>query len=115
MLNCDKSLIELMVQRHMARLDAAMRMAVKAKTWAVYAISDNAGDVVYVGSSGRATQRYQDHAARGHNKAMRAWLTLNSHVFEVLDQYETKREMLDAEQEYVMFLQPQFNALHRQN
>lgn len=102
-------MIQMMVQSN--RLDLAHAMAAQATPWRVYAISDDAGMVVYVGSSTRVRQRYRDHVASKYNKGLRAWLAFSTHALEILGEYTTKREMLDAEIEYIATLRPCFNVV----
>lgn len=101
-----------MVAHRSNRLAAALTLAREFKPWKVYSISDDDGRAVYIGASTRLHKRYRNHLTTAQNERLRSWLALNAHVLEVLDEYATKRAMLDAEREYIELLRPQFNTVY---
>ena len=80
----------------------------------MYAISDAYGHPVYVGRTENPERRYSQHkSCKVWQQELRQWVASNDHVFEVLDHYPSKRMMIDAEQQYIAYLTPRFNALPR--
>ena len=93
------------------RLKAVLDYAAAQPKWFVYAITDQAGKPVYVGSTKHPERRHRQYLERKGRwqKAIREWVAGNRHVFELLDHYPTRRMMLDAEHEYIAYLSPRFN------
>lgn len=98
----------------MGRLDAVLAWSVMQPRFFVYAISDPSGKPVYVGRTENPERRYSAHKSdKSWQQPLRRWVASNEHVFEILDTYPTKRMMIDAEQQYIAYLTPEFNALPR--
>ena len=98
----------------MGRLDAVLAYAKAQPKFFVYAISDLAGKPVYVGRSEYPERRYSQHkSCKVWQQPLRMWVADNPHTFEILDTYPTNRMMIDAEQQYIAYLTPEFNALPR--
>ena len=96
----------------MGRLDTALQYCKDNTRWYVYLISDDSGRPVYVGSTAYPEKRYAAHLdyRQIHQGRLREWLAIHPHSFEVLDNYPTRRMMLDAEHEYIAYLAPALNV-----
>lgn len=103
-----------MVDFGMGRLDAVLRFARAQPRWFVYAISDLEGRPVYVGSTAHPERRCRQHleGKPTWQLPLRAWVRANEHRFEILDTFPTRRMMLDAEEQYILYLRPQFNSIY---
>lgn len=96
----------------MGRLSRVLEHAANQPHWFVYAICDKDGKPVYIGSTSNPERRYLQHRAGPQTRwqrPLRAWVSANQHQFEVLDTFPCKRDMLDAEREYIAYLRPAFN------
>ena len=93
----------------MGRLDHLLSLAVGLPRWHVYAITGADNVPVYVGSSQYPERRFYGHSQAEHNLGLRAWMASTLHRMEILDSFHTKREMLDAEKEYISYIKPVHN------
>lgn len=89
-------------------------LAASKPIWWVYALSGPDRVPVYVGMSKRPESRSRWH--RGvkahHNQPLAAWVKGRTRdTFELLDSFPTKRMAMDAELEYIRYLQPRFNTI----
>ena len=96
----------------MGRLDTVLQYCQDNTRWYVYLICDQASRPVYVGSTAYPEKRYAAHLDYRQNLQgrLREWLAIHPHSFEVLDSYPTRRMMLDAEHEYIAYLDPMLNV-----
>ena len=77
----------------------------------VYAIHDDAGQIVYIGATEDLDERITAHRCDCvYQRDLRAWIRENAHTFSSLSQHQTKRAMLDAERQAIEQHKPRFNV-----
>ena len=98
----------------MSRLGKVLEFCHAQPLFFVYAIRGIEGHPVYIGRTCSPERRYRMHLAKWGRLArpdLFAWLKAHpSATLEVLDSFHTRREMIDAEQEYIGTLRPRFNV-----
>ena len=79
----------------------------------VYAVHDQAGEIVYIGATEDLDERITAHEYdRVNQPDLRTWLRENVHTYSSLSHHPTKRAMLDAERMAIETHRPRFNVRH---